>query len=264
MYRKITIEQENEIILLCNEKSQKEISNLYSITQACISKIFKRHGVKSLKKSRLNMSLLPLNVDYFKEINSHEKAYWLGMICADGNINKLDNKCSFVSKDKELVEKFKASINSGHTVSHNKIYDKRTGKNYENYSIQIGNELFVENLINLGITNKKSKECSFPNILEEYYHSFIAGLFDGDGSVYHTKYGIGINLISTYEIIDFIRNYIEKKIGINKLSITKIESKKKYNLYKLYLYKDSAKFLNFIYSENSSLYLQRKYKFICA
>ena len=51
------------------------------------------------------MSKLSLNIDYFKEINSFEKAYWLGFICADGCIHKNGGKLTITVKDKEICEK---------------------------------------------------------------------------------------------------------------------------------------------------------------
>ena len=76
------------------------------------------------------MSKLSLNIDYFKEINSFEKAYWLGFICADGCIHKNGGKLTITVKDREICEKFKTSINSEHKISDRQIFDKRTNKNF--------------------------------------------------------------------------------------------------------------------------------------
>ena len=236
---------------------QTEIAKIYNRTQSGVNLILKRNGILKLKKSRLNMSHLALNIEYFKEINSNDKAYWLGFICADGNVS--NNKISLISKDLEVIEGFKEAIGSEHTISKRMNFDKRTNKIYTGYSIQIGNELFAANLINLGVASNKTDVLEFPKINEKYYSYFIAGLFDGDGSVSFTNRNkLRISLISTKEMLDFICKLVSMK-GINELSKNKV-SKNKLNVWKMHLYKDANKFLEFIYGdEKFKYYLKRKY-----
>lgn len=247
-----------EMIELSKTKSQKEIAEIYNWTQSGIHRILKRNNVK-LKNSRLNMSHLALNINYFKEIDSQDKAYWLGYICADGNIAKNNNKITLFSKDLEVIENFKKAIGAEHAISKRDSLDKRTNKIYTGYSIQIGNELFVANLINLGVTSNKTDVLNFPNIEEKYYSYFIAGLFDGDGSVGFRNHGkLRVSLISTKEVLDFICRLLIT-MGINELSRAKVSINKK-NVWKMYLYKDTNQFLNYIYGDkNFKYYLMRKY-----
>lgn len=250
---------EKEIIELSKTMSQKSIALKFGRTQSGIRLILQRNGISKLKKSRLNMSHLPLNVNYFEKIDSSEKAYWLGFICADGNIKKTNNKVSLTSKDLEVIVGFKEAIDAGHAISKRINFDKRTNKTYTGYSIQIGNELFVSHLINLGVTSDKTNVLDFPNIDEKYYSYFIAGLFDGDGSVgFRNNNKLRISLITTKEILDFIKILLIN-IGVDELSRTKV-SKNKINVWKMYLYKNADKFLRYIYSDdNFEYYLMRKY-----
>ena len=250
---------EKEVIELSKTKSQKEIALIYKMNIIKIRDILKNNGVKR-KKSRLNMSHLALNIDYFKEINSPDKAYWLGYICADGSIKKSNCKVSLVSKDLEVIEGFKEAIGAGHKISKSETFDKRTNKTYTGYSVQIGNELFVANLINLGVTSNKTDVLEFPNIDEKYYSYFIAGLFDGDGSIrIKNNKSIGISLISTNEVLTFIKNYILNKFNIKPKYYCKVTENKP-NVWRMILYADAFKFLNFIYSDNTfKYYLKRKH-----
>ena len=250
---------EKEVIELSKTKSQKEIALIYKMNIIKIRDILKNNGVKR-KKSRLNMSHLALNIDYFKEINSPDKAYWLGYICADGSIKKSNNKVSLVSKDLEVIEGFKEAIGAEHAITKSETFDKRTNKTYTGYSVQIGNELFVANLINLGVTSNKTDVLEFPNIEEKYYSYFIAGLFDGDGSIrIKNNKSIGISLISTNEVLTFIKNYILNKFNIKPKYYCKVTENKP-NVWRMILYADAFKFLNFIYSDNTfKYYLKRKH-----
>lgn len=250
-----------QIIEMSYTKSQKEIGEIFNISQSQVGNILKKAGIK-LPKSRLNMSKLALDVDYFKTIDSPEKAYWLGFICADGCIYKDGGKLTIMVKDREICEKFKAAIKSDHKISDREVYDKRTDKIYTESSIQITNTLFVSNLINLGVTFKKSSVLSFPDIKESYYSYFIAGLFDGDGSISFRSNGkIACNLISTKEVLDFIQEYLENTFNILPKSLTKV-SENCDNVFKIYWQSDEdcLKLLNFIYQGNKKIYLTRKYE----
>lgn len=260
MKKEFIKERDKKIIELSEKYSQKEIGMMYGLTPGAIGCVLRKNGIKR-KKSRLNMSRLALNVDFFKEIDTPEKAYWLGYICADGCIQKHNNKLAICCKDLEILEKFKKDIESGHKISEKRVFDKRTNKWYDEYSLQIGNELFVKNIIDQGVTHNKTDVCDFPKIKEDFYSYFIAGLFDGDGSVYYItgKKALRCNLISTKEILDFIDNYLLKKYGIKPCKKQKI-SQNKTNVYKQFWYKNSLLFLDFIYRGDKNIFLKRKYK----
>lgn len=254
--------QRNQLLLKDLETmSQKEVGIKYNLSTAQIGNIYRKNGIK-LSKSRLNMSKLKLDIDFFKEIDTPQKAYWLGFIAADGSINKSNGKLTLISHDEEVITKFKKHINSEHIISHKFVHDKRTNKNYERYTIQITNALFVNNLIKQGITNQKTDYFLFPKIKEKYYGYFIAGLFDGDGSIRLLKNKtISINLISTKETLDFILDFLYKNFNVKKPPLYKV-TKNKQNVYKFFLYKNAIIFLDFIYGDKnlSDMFLQRKYK----
>lgn len=202
-----------------------------------------------------------INENYFENIDSHKKAYWLGFICADGHINK-QGYLQITIKDLEVLEKFIADVESTYALQRIVQNDSRTGKIYCEWGIHISNKIFTSHLINLGVTNHKTDILDFPNIDEQYYPSFIAGLFDGDGSVYVKDNGVtkvlGCNLISTKEVLNHINNWLLEKYNIPNISCAKV-TKNKSNVWKQYWYKHAVPFLNIIYSVNPEMYLQRKY-----
>lgn len=266
---KITKEQHISILKELESKSQKNVAQIYGVSQATISNIAKKYNINR-SISRLNTCRRKCDFDYFKIIDSKEKAYWLGFICADGCVLKNYNKVNLISKDKEIIEKFKIAIKSNHPISfYNKI-DKRTGKQYDRYNICINGKEFRQNLINIGVSFDKTDRLEMPNIEEKYYSYFFAGLFDGDGSVSNTgkiytknnkkswRYKSRISLISTQEILEHLNVHIKETLNINELEMFRV-TKNKSNVWKMYLYKDASKFLDWIYQDSSFTYLQRKY-----
>ncbi len=201
-----------------------------------------------------------INENYFYEINEPKKAYWLGFIAADGSINKTYNKLSIAIKDIEILEKFSIDTESTYKISEIKQFDKRTQKKYEEYSIQITNRNFVNGIKQHGITHEKTDVLSFPNIDEAFWPYFIAGLFDGDGSVFTNKSSRGIkcNLISTEEVLHRIDEILFEKFRIKSNKHIKVTNNKK-NVYKECWYKHAEKFLNYIYCGDRKIYLSRKY-----
>jgi hypothetical protein len=245
----------NDIILLSENKSQKEIAEFFNVSTSTIGSLLRKNNIKT-KRSRLNESKLKFNINYFDIIDSGEKAYWLGFISADGCLKS--NKVRLVSKDEEVIVKFKNAIESEHKITRSITTDKRSGKKHELFIISITNNIFTKKLEKF-INIDKSDNFNLPKIDNNLYTFFLAGLFDGDGSfsIYgDNKNRIRVSLISTKECLEQIIDLLELNIGLNKRP-TIIGH---YTTYRLHLYKYSKCFLDYIYDEkHSKLYLSRKY-----
>ena len=250
-----------DIIKLCETNTKRDVARMCGLSQSTISAVLKKSGIR-LKRGRINECHTPIDVDYFHSINNRDKAYWLGYICADGHITKNGRKLTLVSKDKDVIINFKAATRSGYAISVNKSLDKRTKISYISYSTQIANHTFIKNVIQKGVTTNKTSVLNFPPIKEKYYPYFIAGLFDGDGSVSFkgkNKQYLRISLISTKNILSFIGYYLQKQFGIKILPMRSV-SENCDNVWKTHLYKDAYEFLDFIYQDKTfPYYLKRKY-----
>lgn len=253
---KINTNEYEKIIELSKTLKQKDIAALYNVKQATISLILIKNGIKN-DRYRLNESKLYFDINYFDIIDNEKKAYWLGFIAADGCLK--NNKVKITSKDIEIIIKFKNDLKSEHKISTSIIFDKRTKKQYIGHNISITNNLFTKK-VEKYINTDKSDCFVLPKINDIYYPYFIAGMFDGDGTISSCgkhKNLIRIGLISTYECLLQIQDIL-LNIGIKK---TILHQKTGNNTWVMDLYKDSILFLNFIYQENiSDMYLSRKYE----
>ena len=162
-----------------------------------------------------------LNENYFENIDSHEKAYWLGFIAADGCVYETGSGSKVLSfnlnyRDKNHLDKFLKAINSTAVI---KIIDGAGfGASTKIASLQINSNKMVKDLNNLGIVQRKSLILSKPNIEEKYYYDWIRGYFDGDGSitVELSNGNSQINFLGTKEVLDFIQEVLRPE-KINKL-----------------------------------------------
>lgn len=191
-----------------------------------------------------------VNHDAFKNINSHEKAYLLGLIETDGNIRLSHNEIN-ITQHKDYYLYIKA-IMSYVLGSINETNDRNCKKLY-----CFSNEA-VNDLINIGIVeNKTYKQTDEDSIKlinaipKEFYPSFIRGIFDGDGCIGFYKDKKGYDNIHFYitvhtnKLASFIENIIKTVINKDSVRITYRNS-----LYYISLHskKDIIAFGNYMYS----------------
>ena len=90
-------------------------------------------------------------------------AYVLGFLYADGNIIFTKRGTWFWSiqiTDLSILEKIKIAIDSSHIISKRKKH-----KNHkQTFRLQIGSKEMCCDLLKLGLTERKSKTISFPEI----------------------------------------------------------------------------------------------------
>jgi hypothetical protein len=201
-----------------------------------------------------------INKKFFKKWNS-EMAYVLGFIFADGNIIYTKRNTWFLSiqiTDKEILEEIKKKMNSSHIIS------KRTKiENHKQlYRLQIGSREICEDLIKLGVTERKSKIMEFPKIPQKYLTDFIRGYFDGDGGVWvglKNKKNNKAFTMSTYftsgseDFLVSLRNILKQKSMIGGSLVKKTRG---YDL--KYSVKDSLLLFKIMYNSECRLFLKRK------
>lgn len=108
-------------------------------------------------------------------------AYAIGLITSDGCLSSDGRHIQFVSKDLELVEKFKIAL-----AITNKIFRvARGGETFKKYyRVGLGDKVFYRFLNSIGLTSAKSKTIQSVSVPNEFFADFLRGLFDGDGTIY--------------------------------------------------------------------------------
>lgn len=208
------------------------------------------------------------NFDYFKKW-SNNMAYILGFIYADGNIHGWKLRIRISTDDLTLLENIKEELDYDGEVKIEQAKIKGIDKVYEYANLTISSKEMIEDLIKLGVYENKSLTKKFPNFIpDEYLHDFIRGYFDGNGSV-GIQYPSNSKGVTTKtaqirtrffsgseDMIDGVLNVIYCICHTNK--VKKIKSKTK-ELYSIgFSTKDSIKIYNYIYQNNSNIFLPRK------
>ena len=116
------------------------------------------------------------NEEYFKVIDTKEKAYILGYTLADGYIGpaRLDYSCALA--DREILDFIASELKTKVRVS---TITNRKQKRFPNAKIGIGNKHLVHDITRLSGGIKEDK--TFPRIKPELEPYMLLGFFDGDG-----------------------------------------------------------------------------------
>lgn len=217
-------------------------------------------------KEKYGLVFLPdgkksVDSNFFSVIDTEEKAYWLGFLTADGNLNKNSIELGLAEIDKSHIEKFKQNLKSEHKIV-SKIV-KLNGKEYKSFRISIKDNQIAKDLIKYGFTNKKSYEAFIPfnSIPDELLRHYFRGLFDGDGSIYSytisssNKIRNEVSLVSgSAQMIEDVFNLVKEKTTLE------MRYRKSRKLHELRLHNQASikVFLKWLY-EDCTIYLERKH-----
>lgn len=250
--KKIIIERYN------TGESAYELAKKYSVTPPCIYSVLKNNKIKIRTPHEAKAKKYQLNELFFENIDTEEKAYFLGLLFADGYNNEKGRVIlTLQERDVDIIKKFNIVINSNRPL---KLIKKKKDHHQNMYQLCIINKNFSLNLSKVGCTNNKSLTLKFPKIEQiSLLRHFIRGYFDGDGCFYQNKKtyscraSMCVSLCFGESFIEIIKNILNIKFRLyhrknNKIKEVYINGKKQVKI-----------FLDWIYS-NSNVYLNRKYE----
>ena len=232
----------------------KQLGKEFSCNYGTIRNLLNKHHIQSRGKKQG----FPRDEFYFNEINSIDKAYWLGFLYADGCVHSNDNSISINITDLEHVQKFQTALKAtNHKITITQ--DNRFKNAKPLYQFSIRDEQLHKDLIKWGCVPQKSLLIEkIPNIPRDFVSHFLRGYFDGDGCISISKEGYLRFRLCCYrdELLKDIDTFLKKKYN-NTSSLSKDSNRQMYELsistfYAKDIFKD-------MYSLNS-LHLERKYQ----
>lgn len=150
----------------------KTISQMLKVKDNRISEFLQTRGIMV----SMNNQSHEYYEDIFSEVDTEEKAYWLGFLSADGCVHDNILELTLKEEDKEHVERFARFISPTAEVKYRSLTKA--------YRVMISNKQICDDLFALGVTPKKSLTLQFCEQVPEYLiHHYIRGYVDGDGSI---------------------------------------------------------------------------------
>ncbi len=169
------------------------------------------HKAAALRLRRPHPNTCQVRRDYFKVIDTDEKAYWLGFIAADGavfcNGRQYSITLDLQPGDLHWLERFRDTIALAATI---------TRHGTRSCSVSIGSKEMFQDLIALGIGPRKSNTLEWPSIPEPFVIPFLLGYFDGDGSFTRRKDRDAWQwvLVGTYPFLLVARDLIQRYASV--------------------------------------------------
>ena len=135
-----------------------------------------------------------INTCYFKEIDTPEKAYFLGFIFADGwiccnrNAGTYEFGIQLQSGDNYIIDKLDDALGGGNLRTHRDPVDTlicgRKCHTNEIDGMRVFSKEIVEDLMSHGIDLNKSQKNTYPIVDDNLFFDFLRGYIDGDGCYY--------------------------------------------------------------------------------
>lgn len=221
-YKDFSDEQVSEIIDLYNTgNSTVAIGKMYGVGHKVISRVLDNNGIARTGVGRRKYFL---DEHYFDNIDTKNKAYFLGLLYADGSnfTPKQTISISLEENDKHILESFRNELKYDRELEFIDYSDKHDfGYTYKNqYRLSIFSKHMSYELENKGVKKNKSLILEFPDFIrDDLLKYFILGYFDGDGSFCpsYTKNGKFQPLITFTSTKNFcidLQNYLMEKLNI--------------------------------------------------
>lgn len=229
-----------------------QVERQFNLSHPTISKILK--DIPKYPKAKINNP--ELKERFFEKIDSEEKAYFLGLLIADGNVFK-DNTGRQASisitldlEDEYMLLKFKEILQVNTNIGHD---GRGCGQ------IAVRSDIMANDLEQYGVVPRKSLLTYLPNIDDTYMNHLIRGILDGDGSIraqqteINNRFAHYIGFCGNRQLMEDISNYC-KKLNLNiipkvytyqdrNLSDIKIQNKEDIYTFGEWLYKDATLYL---------------------
>jgi hypothetical protein len=205
------------------------------------------------------MKYFDVNDHFFEQIDSEEKAYFLGFLYSDGGISDNCATLKLHQQDISILEKLKNLISPSTPI-------KITQGRYCYF--RINRAAICQQLIKLGCTPNKSLTLIFPSlnqVSEQLIPHFIRGYSDGDGSISFTitktnRKDFSWAIVSTKNFCQQLSQILKDKLNINCYIKTTDRSRRNDITQTLSVggSLQLKKLLDWLYCD-ASIYMERKY-----
>ena len=260
------VQIKNDILLRYeDEKDLSKLSKEYNIPIMSIYNLLRKEQIYDNKYGRKihhdKIRKYSLKERFFDNINSDEKAYFLGILYADGTNSTKNGEISLrlQEDDIEILEKLNNLIQPLKPIG----YIMKKKNNHKNMRRLVINSKYMSKRLNeIGMMPNKTFVLKYPIWLcDDLHKHFIRGYFDGDGCVTFNKSNkqLCISFTGTEDMMLGIQNILISELDFYKTKLSDRHPNKYHNIRSLQYFGNgnSKKFYNFIY-ENTDIYMKRK------
>ena len=191
----------------------QEVADKFGFCLPSIIKLFKQENI--MLYERYQIFSPELREDYFSEIDTPIKAYFLGLLFADGcifeNETSMRLTITLIHEDHYLLERLQSELQANNTL----IYSERDNT----MTLSVTSKDLCSNLLKQGMSLLKKDRKAPYHLKNELIPAFIRGYFDGDGCIYfRERNGVPeartvISFCGPEQIVSFIKQAIRHYTG---------------------------------------------------
>ena len=220
MRKVITEKIEHEIVSYYTLKptSYQDVCDKFDLSRPTIQKILYKYNIPIYSN---NLIFNPnLNENYFENIDTPNKAYFLGLIISDGNVFVPENNRQAVTSitlneyDEYILYNFLQEIGSSREIAH----DGRGAST----AYTLSNKM-VYDLGKYGIIPRKSFYTYLPILPHHLMPHLIRGILDGDGSVqtriWKNKFIHSVGFCGSEILMNNIKDYLTPILNLTDVSV---------------------------------------------
>ena len=210
-----------------------------------VQRMLKKNNVKMRRRGIISYTKNP---HYFDSIDSERKAYFLGLLMADGNLYGNTLSLTLIEPDKYLLEELAKDLEC-----HTKLDFRESKENdisvHNRYTLKAADITLAESVKKQGIVPRKTgKECIPDSIPDELLRHFLRGYFDGDGTVFVSSKGkyLRFGYYAPHNICQEILNILgfdNKVYDKESISFFLIQKREKVLQFYHYIYDDASIFM---------------------
>ena len=256
--------RKNVLIKYETEKDIRTLSKEFKIPSMSIYNLLRKENVFDAKYGmQLKVDKTrkyPINEHYFDEIDCEEKAYFLGMLYADGcnMVDSTEVSLRLQEDDYEILVKLNDLLQPTRPIN----YRKTTGNRKKQRGLLINSKLISYRLNELGMVQNKTFVLVYPLWLRDDLHRhFIRGYFDGDGCVTFNKINkqLCISFTGTEDMMLGIQNVLINRSSFTKTKLSTRHPERNNNIRSLQYFgnNNSRKYYRFIY-DDANIFMKRK------
>ena len=188
-----------------NNNTIKNIAKDFNVRPESIRNLLRKNNILITDKKTKDY---PRNSMFFNNIDTEDKAYWLGIFYADGNVSSEGNTIQLNLKDEEHVEKFRNAIMAKNKIT--TVIDNRFTEQCLTYHFSIRDSQLHSDLIKYGVLPRKSYlQFNIPKLDDNLMPHFIRGYFDGDGGLFYSNNKTIITFTGNKQFLDDLKSYLK-------------------------------------------------------
>lgn len=252
--KKTSSEQQQEILSLYQQgMTTHTIAEKFSLTGNTVASVIRDLGEKV--RSRGHVIKID-NPDFFHTIDSEEKAYFLGLIIADGSIivdkkNRTTFALSLKSEDEHILHSLSRCLG---------LPKDRVSKDNRGCSgVRTSSSQIIEDLSQYGVVPQKTFISYIPEIPTHLISHLLRGIFDGDGSVFVQKARktMRCSIYGTHQLCHQYRELVRHHASMDAKGKVFDKTDVNVSFISFSSRKDVKAFYHFLY-DNATIYLHRK------